>query len=63
MYDAIHWRIHGGISPTMPHPVCPWGLPQPAKNLAYMADGHWTIYSTHHANAGLLNLLSPDVFS
>jgi len=30
-----------------------------------MADGHWTIYSTHHDNirVGLVNLLSSDVFS
>ena len=33
--------------------------PQPAKNFAG-ADGHWAIFSIHHANlhVGLLNLLS-----
>jgi len=37
--------------------------PQSAKILAW-ADGHWTIYNTHHDNkpVRLLNLLSPDAF-
>ena len=40
------------------------GLDPQAGKEFHMINGHWRIYSTHHANIhiGLLNLLSPDVF-
>ena len=40
------------------------GLALTAGKEFCMADGHWAIYSTYHANVhvGKLNLLPPDVF-
>ena len=51
-----------GAIRTWPRPVFQWDFPV-GKNFV-SAAGHWTTYSTHHANVHveLLNFLSSDAF-